>query len=155
MNMKNIIGILLCVFLFASSVVMYQPVEHDSTLTGDGNNQSTLGVDTTNYVATKTDAHPYKVYIAIVSQTGTDDPVATVFENTLGGTPVWTRTAPDVYSITLAGAFPATKTFTQPFYAGGTDIVWGLMRVSDDEMTTSTIGDDGLFRTSFEIRVYP
>ena len=32
---------------------------------------------------------PYKVYTALLTQTGTNAPVATVLENTLGGTPVW------------------------------------------------------------------
>lgn len=31
---------------------------------------------------------PYKVYTALLTQTGTDAPVATVLENTLGGTPI-------------------------------------------------------------------
>lgn len=33
----------------------------------------------------------YAIYTALLSQSGTDDPTATVLENTLGGTVVWTR----------------------------------------------------------------
>jgi len=44
-------------------------------------------------------------YVARLAQSGTNAPVATVFENTLGGTVVWTRGAPGTYRATLAGAF--------------------------------------------------
>ena len=53
---------------------------------------------------------PYKSYVAIVNQSGTNPPVATVLENTLGGTVVWTRTGNNMYYATLAGAFPQNKT---------------------------------------------
>ena len=52
-----------------------------------------------------------KVYRALLTQTGTDAPVATVLENTLGGTVVWTRGSLGVYTGTLANAFTADKTF--------------------------------------------
>ncbi len=56
-----------------------------------------------------------KVYRALLTQTGTDAPVATVLENTLGGTVVWTRDDTGLYTGTLAGAFPsATKTVLPP-----------------------------------------
>ncbi len=51
-----------------------------------------------------------KVYKAILNQTGTDAPVATVLVNTLGGTVVWTRSNPGDYAGTLAAAFPVAKT---------------------------------------------
>ena len=53
---------------------------------------------------------PYKVYTALLTQTGTDAPVATILQNTLGGTPVWSRSGVGTYAITLAGAFPINKT---------------------------------------------
>ncbi len=46
-----------------------------------------------------------KRYTAVLTQTGTNAPVATVIENTLGGTLVWTYSAPGVYIGTLAAAF--------------------------------------------------
>lgn len=46
-----------------------------------------------------------KKYVALLTQTGTDAPVATVLENTLGGVPVWTRDSTGNYLGTLAGAF--------------------------------------------------
>ena len=52
---------------------------------------------------------PHKVYTALLTQSGTDAPVATVLENTLGGTVVWTRAGVGEYIGTLAGAFPLNK----------------------------------------------
>ena len=53
---------------------------------------------------------PYKVYTAILSQTGTGTPTATVLENTLGFTPTLSRTATGVYYVTSNGAFLEEKT---------------------------------------------
>src|SRR5688500_2623877 len=52
----------------------------------------------------------YLVYAALLTQSGTSAPVATVLENTLGGTVVWARSAGGIYTGTLAGAFTADKT---------------------------------------------
>jgi hypothetical protein len=54
---------------------------------------------------------PYKVYTALLSQSGTNAPVATVLENTLGGTVVWSRNVTGAYTATLTGAFTTNKTF--------------------------------------------
>ena len=35
---------------------------------------------------------PYRIYVAKITQSGTSAPSATVLQNTLGGTPVWSRT---------------------------------------------------------------
>lgn len=51
----------------------------------------------------------YKVYRALLSQSGTNAPTAVVLENTLGGTLVWTRSNAGKYVGTLAGAFPINK----------------------------------------------
>lgn len=53
-----------------------------------------------------------KVYKALLTQTGASAPVATVLENTLGGTVVWTRTGVGTYEGTLTGAFTIGKTFS-------------------------------------------
>lgn len=39
----------------------------------------------------------YLKYVALLNQSGTSDPVATVLENTLGSTPVWVRSSQDIY----------------------------------------------------------
>ena len=60
-----------------------------------------------------------KIYMALLTQSGTDAPVATVLQNTLGGTVVFTYSGAGDYSGTLAGAFLAAKTvvsFSNPRY---------------------------------------
>lgn len=53
-----------------------------------------------------------KVYRALLTQTGTDAPVATVLENTLGFVPTWTRGGVGLYSFTTAlNELPLDKTF--------------------------------------------
>lgn len=51
-----------------------------------------------------------KRYVALVSQSGTSAPTATVLENTLGGTVVWGYTSVGAYTATLASAFTENKT---------------------------------------------
>jgi hypothetical protein len=45
------------------------------------------------------DSRPYKVYTALLTQSGTNAPVATVLENTLGGDIVWSYDSIGTYSI--------------------------------------------------------
>lgn len=52
----------------------------------------------------------YLEYSILLAQANTDDPVAIVLTNTLGGTVVWTYTDIGSYSGTLAGAFKKNKT---------------------------------------------
>ena len=53
---------------------------------------------------------PPKVYKALLTQTGTSAPVATVIENTLGGVVVWSYQGVGSYNSTLSGAFTENKT---------------------------------------------
>lgn len=53
---------------------------------------------------------PYKVYTALLTQTGTDAPIATVLENTIGNI-VWTRSSAGDYQATLNEAFTLGKTY--------------------------------------------
>lgn len=55
-------------------------------------------------------ARPYKVYTALLSQSGTNAPVATVLENTLGGTVIWSYVSTGRYNGTLSDAFTSNKT---------------------------------------------
>lgn len=110
----------------------------------------------------------YKVYTALLSQSGTDAPVATILENTLGGTPVWTRTGAGYYVCTLNGAFTPNKTFcsaiTGPVWGQGT--LASQFGINDSDkcelscFASSTgagtdIGNYPESDTSVEIRVYP
>src|SRR5687767_6514065 len=62
---------------------------------GDASSAATLG---------------YKVYKAILTQSSTSAPVATVLQNTLGGTVVWTYNGVGDYTGTLTGVFIDGKT---------------------------------------------
>lgn len=72
-------------------------------------NATTGAVESVPY-STFGGSRPYKVYTALLSQSGTNAPVATVLENTLGGTVVWTRNSLGNYSATLTNAFTSLKT---------------------------------------------
>lgn len=50
----------------------------------------------------------YQEYVAFLTQTGTDAPVATVLSNNLSGPIVWTYVGVGSYLGTLASAFPTT-----------------------------------------------
>lgn len=102
---------------------------------------------------------PYKVYTALLTQTGTNAPTATVLENTLGGTVVWTRTSTGTYAGTLSGAFLVNKSIA--FVTGiGFNKFIGCQRLNDNVMqitsvdTANSPADTTLISTTIEIRVY-
>lgn len=108
-----------------------------------------------------------KVYRALLTQTSTNAPTATVLENSLGGTVVWTRSVQGVYVATLTGAFPSGKTMVTmgAFPASQDGVVYGYTR-TDNTITLSTIyfrvpggtqeaSDGMLSETAIEILVYP
>lgn len=105
---------------------------------------------------------PYKVYTALISQSGTDDPTATVLENTTGGTVAWTRATTGQYSATFTGV-TLVQTKTAIFCSNGFDT--GVIILSSYWANSNTINlylrnasnttVDGLLRMNFEIRVYP
>jgi len=101
-----------------------------------------------------------KVYRALLTQSGTDAPVAIVKENSLGGVPVFTRTGVGLYPVTLAGAFGETKTliFFGPAFNTGTGKAT-YDSVTDDSFRLAItdggdLNDDVLFNTPIEILVY-
>jgi hypothetical protein len=105
----------------------------------------------------------YLVYTALLTQSGTDAPVATVLQNTLGGTVVWTRFGEGIYIGTLAGAFAAAKTFViaQQANSGnslgidvGNDSVDAIY-LNTFNIGTEAFADGQLINTPVEIRVYP
>lgn len=71
---------------------------------------NSIATDLATALAGKAAVSTTKVYRALLSQSGTDAPVATVLENSLGGVPVWTRANPGEYLLTLASAFLGTAT---------------------------------------------
>jgi len=105
-----------------------------------------------------------KRYVALLSQSGTDAPVATVLENTLGGAVVWIRDFAGTYIGTLAGAFTANKTFISigaGAYPNQDDQINVYARRGSADTVTVLSGtggsgtDDLLNLSPIEIRVYP
>lgn len=66
-------------------------------------------VDISGLIADYTVESEYKVYTAMVDQTGTDAPVATVLKNGIG-TVAWARTGAGVYTLTSDNLFTLNKT---------------------------------------------
>lgn len=102
-----------------------------------------------------------KMYRAIVTQAGVAAPTATVLENTLGGTVVWTRSGVGEYLATLTGAFTVNKTFIRAGLEAGGDVqVIDIVRNSADELGVSTwtgagLTDGVMTAAMVEILVYP
>lgn len=107
----------------------------------------------------------YKIYTALLTQTLTDAPVATVLENTLGGTVVWTRDVQGQYLATLTGAFTSGKTIVfiqasdnavSPDCSFITNIIEGepdYIRIRTFD-TTGIEDDELLTSSSIRIEVY-
>lgn len=110
-----------------------------------------------------------KVYIALLSQTGTNAPVATVLKNTLGGIVVWTRDDVGQYKGTLLSAFTENKTVVVGGYyqiispPSADDYIVNISPNSTENFigvntaygTTGNFSDDVLGYTQIKIEVYP
>lgn len=102
----------------------------------------------------------YKVYTAIINQSGTSAPTSTVLHNTLSGNVVFSRNTDGQYLGTLSGAFTSGKTFFYAYnYVSGTytelyynDVNSFTLNSKDG---TFTFDDDLLQDLQIEIRVYP
>jgi len=104
-----------------------------------------------------------KVYVALLTQSGTDAPVATVLKNTLGGTVVWTYDAVGQYNGTLANAFTLNKTaifHNLPFQQSSDEILIKVVPNGDDIIRINVINDgfalfNGIDSLSIRVEVYP
>lgn len=120
------------------------------------------------------DSRPYKVYTALLTQTGTDAPIATVLENTLGGEVVWSYSSVGTYIATLASAFTVNKTIVITPYirdytaepipsilaervsVNAIEVYTGtLNNVTGDEFIKFNTGNSILNATFIKIEVYP
>lgn len=108
-------------------------------------------------------SRPYKVYTALLSQSGTSAPTATVLENTLGGSIVWTRNNIGQYVGTLTGAFTDQKTIifvnrsNPAATAFDTNMAANVININTVGYTTfsnSAYVDGQTNSASIEIRVY-
>jgi len=103
----------------------------------------------------------YKEYVALITQTGTADPVATVIKNTLSGAIVWTRSAVGDYVGTLASAFTSNKTAFSVTGGAFNGEHYGMNWVSANGMALNSVNAAGtktdalLNGCTVIIRVYP
>lgn len=138
----------------------------DITLGGTGRIQ---GIDT---VSASTDAASkayvdsqvgYSTYVARVTQSGTNAPVATVISNNTGLTFTWARINTGSYTVSPSSAFVINKTWIQ--MTGG-DLSSGVTSVSIKDISTTTAtavnvnlvnGNvaDEITAAFVEIRIYP
>jgi len=102
----------------------------------------------------------YKVYTALLTQTGTTAPTATVLENTIGSI-VWSRSGIGQYLATLTGAFVLSKTWgvsedqaANPSSSTRLRPTGSLNSMQVVTAVGSTTTDGLLITTPIEIRVY-
>ena len=101
----------------------------------------------------------YTSYTALLTQTGTAAPTATVLLSNLTATLTWARTGAGTYTLT-AGAATFTNNKTIVFLNNGSDltatqvppIVW--TKTSDTVLTITTGADAAITNGSFEVRIY-
>jgi hypothetical protein len=97
---------------------------------------------------------PYKVYSALISQSGTDAPTAIVLENTIG-TITFGYTSAGFYTIISDNLFITDKTWTTPSYNDVTLLDISIFRANANTLWLQVgSGNDSLFKSSIEIRVY-
>ena len=99
----------------------------------------------------------YTVYTALLTQAGTAVPVATVLQNTTGGTIAWTRTGAGTYTGTITGSlFTLNKTMV--FINNGSNpqvtISPSWASPTTSTITIGTSSDSVLTTASLEIRIY-
>jgi hypothetical protein len=103
----------------------------------------------------------YKVYTALLTQTGETAPVATVLENTLGFTPSFSYSSVGLYIINSPENYPMGKTacFISPSNSNFNGNVY-LTQFSQSVFYINSLDtdnldkDDMLANTTIEIRVY-
>ena len=99
----------------------------------------------------------YTVYAALLTQTGTAAPVATILQNNTGATIAWTRTGGGAYTATAnSNIFTANKTaviINQGSAPTSNTIKWASPTTSTVTIDTSSF--DGTLVAGFiEIRIY-
>ena len=96
----------------------------------------------------------YKKYVAQITQSSSDAPVAIVLENTLGFEPVWEYSGSGVYGFDWDGDFVSDKclNYLSPTHSG--KLIW-IDYADAYDITLKTIdGDDTIYQTTLEIRYY-
>jgi hypothetical protein len=123
-----------------------------------GDNPEVIQLDVTEavFLVDINNTSLYKIYSANLSQTGTNPPVATVFENTLGGTVVWTYDGVGTYIGTLTGAMPIAK--TQRYIGSAINVGAQTIHIDNGNDNETWVehsgGNDSLTDTAIKIVVY-
>ena len=98
------------------------------------------------------------IYKAIITQTGTAAPVATILENTLKTSVNWTRTSAGLYSGTLEGGEFNAATFVLATIASpGAFLIYGYTSGSDIIVSTKDaagVAVDLVGTAYIEVQVY-
>ena len=106
---------------------------------------------------------PYKSYTAALKTAGGQNPnpafaSVDIFYNTIGNI-VWTWSADGIWIGTLAGAFPATKTYCQLGQTGSSTFLYDVYRISDDQIEIDLYDSNGVpinygYLGALDLRVY-
>lgn len=141
-----------------STVTVIPAPSYDSTFVLEAPSRAALQKGMANWVpASSGGGASYLVYTALLTQSGTSAPVATVLENTLGGTVVWSYSDVGTYLGNISGGFDAEKTGIIMALSAGFEskqVIGGdIYLYTYDE--TYTPSDDYLDHLFIEIRVYP
>jgi hypothetical protein len=121
---------------------------------------SNVTVDGNLVVTGTNDIRPYKVYSALLTQTGTNAPTAVVLENTIGDI-FLSRVGIGDYRITSNNLFTADKScllYNSTAYTNGEFIYAGVGGLNFCQIITKTqngdSSDDLLLNLFVEVRVY-
>jgi hypothetical protein len=107
------------------------------------------------FIESKIPVPTYKVYTALLTQTGTNAPVAIVLENTLGGNLTFSSDEGLYNTVTSSGLFTENKTFV--LLGSGNESGYSpQVSVQDINTITFTVStsEDAMYNTPIEIRVY-
>ena len=110
--------------------------------------------------STTTTLAPYKVYTALLTQTGTNAPVATVLENTLGVNVTFSYDLVGQYFLFAVGALTVNKTFVTFNYinSNGQTVTYNGKSINAFTIITrlgnGSTANNVLNLTEIEIRVY-
>jgi len=129
---------------------------------GSNTIQNREAVEAAIAAATNEDALPYLSYVATLTQAGTASPVATLMENTIGGTPAWSYVGVGTYRLTITGQFTNNKTYVTVKPMDGVYAVADAYRVDVNVIEVKTynvvltdVANDIFYTPApFEVRVY-
>lgn len=123
---------------------------------------STTSTTTSASTTTTTTVAPYKIYRAILNQTGVAAPTAVVLQNTIGTITYQYGSLGNYYIQSASSAFLANKTFVLIMSRNGNEQRIYARRISDGTIAimcrnfaASDFADDVLENTSIEILIYP